>query len=132
MIIFVYRHEDYIKFDKSCVNGTNPDGQNETANDKEEVDLLDLPSKCVDCEQIIHIASKIVHIDFEGRSDGESLKQIILSLRPRRLLLVRGSALSTKTVSNFTKVFSDSKVFAPKVGQCLNVTTESHIYQVQA
>ncbi|XP_050438409.1 probable cleavage and polyadenylation specificity factor subunit 2 [Adelges cooleyi] len=127
----IIKHEDYIKFDKSCVNGTNPDGQNETANDKEEVDLLDLPSKCVDCEQIIHIASKIVHIDFEGRSDGESLKQIILSLRPRRLLLVRGSALSTKTVSNFTKVFSDSKVFAPKVGQCLNVTTESHIYQVR-
>ncbi|XP_050543875.1 cleavage and polyadenylation specificity factor subunit 2 isoform X2 [Daktulosphaira vitifoliae] len=125
------KQEDFIKFDMSYADDLNPDGQNNKPDDdEEEVDPYDLPSKCVEYEQTIHIVAKISHIDFEGRSDGESLKQIILSLRPRRLLLIRGTATSTKTVSNFTKVFSDSKVFAPKVGQCLNVTTESHIYQV--
>lgn len=81
-------------------------------------------------EQTIYIAAKIVHIDFEGRSDGESIKQIILSLKPRRLILIRGSPYSTKVVYNFSKVFSDSKIFTPRIGQCMNVTSESHIYQV--
>lgn len=92
---------------------------------------VDIPSKCLVYEQTIYVAAKIVHIDFEGRSDGESLKQIILALKPRRLLLVRGSPFSTKVVVNFTKVFSESKVFSPRIGQCLNVTSESHIYQVK-
>jgi len=82
-------------------------------------------------DQTIYIAAKIVHIDFEGRSDGESLKQIVLALKPRRLLLVRGSTSSSKVVLHFSKVFSDSKVFSPKIGQCLNVTSETHIYQVK-
>lgn len=82
-------------------------------------------------EQIIYVAAKIVHIDFEGRSDGESIKQIVLALKPRRLILVRGNPYSTKVVYNFAKVFIDSNVFTPKIGQCLNVTTESHIYQVK-
>lgn len=94
------------------------------------MDICDFPTKCVENEQIIYIAAKIVHIDFEGRSDGESLKQIILALKPRRLLLVRGSPLSTKVVLNFSRIFSDSTIFSPKIGQCLNVTSESHIYQV--
>lgn len=45
-------------------------------------------------------------------------------------MLIRGSQISTKIVLNFAKVFSDSKVFSPRIGQCLNVTSESHIYQV--
>jgi len=94
------------------------------------IDLCEVPTKCLEYEQIIFVAAKIVHIDFEGRSDGESLKQIVLALKPRRLLLVRGSPHSTKIVYNFAKVFTDSLVFTPRIGQCLNVTSESHIYQV--
>jgi len=85
----------------------------------------------VEYEQNIYVAAKIVHIDFEGRSDGESIKQIVLALKPRRLILVRGNPYSTKVVYNFAKVFIDGKVFTPRIGQCLNVTTESHIYQVK-
>lgn len=82
-------------------------------------------------EQNIYVAAKIVPIDFEGRSDGESLKQIVLALKPRRLILIRGNPHSTKVVYNFAKVFIDSNVYKPRIGQCLNVTTESHIYQVK-
>lgn len=82
-------------------------------------------------EQDIYVAAKIVHIDFEGRCDGESLKQVVLALKPRRLILIRGNPYSTKVVYNFAKVFIDSNVFKPKIGQCLNVTSVSHIYQVK-
>lgn len=82
-------------------------------------------------EETIFVAAKIVHIDFEGRSDGESLKQIVLALKPRRLLIIRSTHSSSKIILNFAKVFCDSAVFSPGVGQCLNVTSESHIYQVK-
>lgn len=126
-----FRQEDFIKFDTNPGDEANIDEENKKTVEDEEIDLCDVPSKCLEYEQNIFVAAKIVHIDFEGRSDGESLKQIVLALKPRRLLLVRGSPHSTKVVLNFAKVFSDSAVFSPKVGQCLNVTSESHIYQVK-
>jgi len=85
----------------------------------------------VEFKQDIHLAAKIVQIDFEGRCDGEFLKQVVLALKPRRLILIRGNPYSTKVAYNFAKVFIDSKVFTPRIGQCLNVTSESHIYQVK-
>lgn len=128
---FNYRQEEFIKFDSNSEEPI-PDEENKKTDDGiEEVDPYDLPSKCVMYEQNIYVAAKIVQIDFEGRSDGESLKQIVLALKPRRLILIRGSQISTKIVLNFAKVFSDSIVFSPRVGQCLNVTSESHIYQVK-
>lgn len=129
----LFRQEDFVKFDSKSGDETNLEEQNkhkENIEKEEEVDLCDIPSKCLVYEQNIYVAAKIVHIDFEGRSDGESLKQIVLALKPRRLLLIRGSPMSTKIVLNFAKVFTDSAVFSPRIGHCLNVTSESHIYQV--
>lgn len=130
--IFNFRQEDFIKFDATPGDKPTVDEQNKKSDeDEEEEELYDIPSKCVEYEQTIYVAAKIVHIDFEGRSDGESIKQIVLALKPRRLILVRGNPYSTKVVYNFAKVFIDGKVFTPRIGQCLNVTTESHIYQVK-
>ncbi|XP_050426265.1 probable cleavage and polyadenylation specificity factor subunit 2 [Adelges cooleyi] len=129
----IIKQEDYINFDNGYVSDVNAAyaHNNKAVDVQEEVDPNDLPSKCVEYECVIHVAAKITQIDFEGRSDGESLKQTVLSLRPRRLLLVRGSETNTNTVLDFTKVLSDSRVFAPEVGQFLNVTAETHIYQVR-
>lgn len=133
VLIFYFRQEDFIKFNTNCEDEAELDEQNRKVEEEEdiEVDPNDVPSKFLEYEQTIYVAAKIVPIDFEGRSDGESLKQIVLALKPRRLILIRGSPMSTKGVDNFSKVFLDSKVFSPKIGECLNVTTESHIYQVK-
>ncbi|KAL4134719.1 hypothetical protein QTP88_006441 [Uroleucon formosanum] len=122
----IIKQEDFIKFETT--SGDTLVQQNKLSD--EEVDLCDIPSKCVEFEQDIYVAAKIVHIDFEGRCDGEFLKQVVLALKPRRLILIRGNPYSTKVVYNFAKVFIDSNVFKPKIGQCLNVTSVSHIYQV--
>lgn len=130
-LYLIFRQEDFIKFDTTPGDEVTVDDQNKMEDEDEEPDLCDLPSKCVQYEQNIYVAAKIVQIDFEGRSDGESLKQIVLALKPRRLILIRGNPHSTKVVYNFAKVFIDGKVFTPRIGQCMNVTSESHIYQVK-
>ncbi|CAI6359782.1 unnamed protein product [Macrosiphum euphorbiae] len=121
----IMKQKDCIKFET-----TSGDKQNKTSDEDEEVDLCDLPSKCVEFEQNIYVAAKIVQIDFEGRSDRDSLKQVVLAIKPKHLILIRGNPYSTKAVYNFAKVFLDSKVFSPRIGQCLNLTSESYIYQV--
>lgn len=126
-----FRQEDFIKFNTATGEKTTLDEQNNKSDEDEEEDICDLPSKCVEYEIDIFVAAKIVPIDFEGRSDGESLKQIVLKLKPKRLILVRGNHYSTKVVYNFAKVFIDSNIYTPRIGQCLNLTTESHIYQVK-
>lgn len=92
---------------------------------------MDVPSKYLIYGKIIYVAAKIETIDFEGRSDADSIKQIVYAIKPRRLVLVKGSYKSTKAVSSFFKVFLDGKVYSPRVGKCINMTTESHIYQVK-
>ncbi|CAI6363223.1 unnamed protein product [Macrosiphum euphorbiae] len=123
----IIKPEDFIKF--NVASGDKPTVYEQ--NKKSDEDLYDVPSKWVKYEQNIYVGAKIVHIDFEGRSDGESIKKIVLALKPRRLILVRGNPYSTKVVYNFAKVFIDGQVFTPRIGQCINVTTESHIYQVR-
>ena len=41
-----------------------------------------------------------MHIDFEGRSDGESIIKLIESMKPKRTIVVRGSPESCQALQN--------------------------------
>lgn len=71
------------------------------------------------------------YIDFEGRSDGESVQKLITSLRPRRVILVRGPKENTEALCKHIQQWTDAKVYKPNKGDIIDVTTESHIYQVR-
>ena len=70
-------------------------------------------------------------IDFEGRSDGESLTKILSQLRPRRVVVVRGSESSSQLIASHCEQNIGSKVFTPHRGEIIDATTETHIYQVR-
>jgi len=76
------------------------------------------------------VAAQVQFIDFEGRSDGESLQKILGQLRPRRLILVRGTPDSTRAMMQHCQQWTDARIFAPSLGDIIDVTTETHIYQV--
>lgn len=42
---------------------------------------------------------KLAYIDFEGRTDSESIKKVINQIRPKQLVLVHGSAAGTKALA---------------------------------
>lgn len=89
----------------------------------------DVPMKCVQTTRTIAVNASITYIDFEGRSDGESLQKILAQLRPRRVVLVRGSREDTELLAQqATNV--GARVFIPSRGETLDATTETHIYQV--
>jgi len=96
--------------------------------DKEEA-----PTKCVSSVQAFQINCGIQYIDFEGRTDGQSIMMLAAQLKPRRIILVRGTKENISTMKNFCKEFipNEKAIFTPKNGELIDVTTERFIYQVK-
>ena len=92
---------------------------------------LDKPSKCISSRKLIEINAQVQFIDFEGRSDGESLLKILSQLRPRRVIIIRGTPESTEHIANHCQQNIGARVFTPSRGEVIDATTETHIYQVR-
>ncbi|KAH9516014.1 cleavage and polyadenylation specificity factor subunit 2 [Dermatophagoides farinae] len=91
------------------------------------------PTKCIRNLEELQIKAKIELIDFEGRSDGESLKRIIKLIRPRRLVLVRGLTDKANSFASYCQNNDcvPGKIFTPKISELVDATTERHIYQIK-
>jgi len=102
--------------------------EEEEVQDKEEV-----PTKCVASTQNFAVKCGVQFIDFEGRTDGESIFKLLQQLRPRRVILVRGSQQSLNSLRDFCSevVEGENNIFVPKNGEWVDATTERFIYQVR-
>ena len=101
------------------------------AGEAEDALHIDKPTKVIASKRSIEVNAQIQFIDFEGRSDGESLLKILSQLRPRRVIIVRGTPASTGFIAKYCKDNISAKVFAPQRGELIDATTESHIYQIK-
>lgn len=57
--------------------------------------------------------------------------QILSQLRPRRIVVVRGTPENIDIVSKHCVQSIGARVFTPKKGDIVDATTETHIYQVR-
>jgi cleavage and polyadenylation specificity factor subunit 2 len=57
--------------------------------------------------------------------------KILSQLRPRRVVVVRGSESSSQLVANHCEQNIGSKVFTPHRGEVIDATTESSMFQVR-
>ncbi|XP_015781922.1 cleavage and polyadenylation specificity factor subunit 2 [Tetranychus urticae] len=95
-------------------------------------DQQEIPTKCITNVQTFYVNANIQFIDFEGRSDKDSLKKIISLIKPRRLVLIHGSSEATQELASYcSSSLPTNKIFTPRVGEIVDATTESHIYQVK-
>ena len=132
--------DDFMIFDVVGAN-TAQTGEEENKENVKRLDGLEeptpetqeVPTKCVVNVQTFCLNANIQFIDFEGRSDGDSIKKIISMIKPRRLILVRGSPEATTDLANFCKSSGcvANKIFIPQLLETIDATTESHIYQVK-
>lgn len=90
------------------------------------------PKKCVSFITKIEILCKVEFIDFEGRSDGESIKKILSQIKPKQLVIVHGSAPATRHLAEYCRQNNvvQGKIFTPMLGDVVDATIESHIFQV--
>lgn len=74
-------------------------------------------------------------VDYEGRSDGESIRKILSSIKPRNLILVHGSEKATNEMRDYCAkqqiVSVTDRIFTPRIGETVNATLETQIYNVR-
>ncbi|XP_037541497.1 cleavage and polyadenylation specificity factor subunit 2 [Nematolebias whitei] len=114
--------EEKNKLESGLTNGDEPMDQ----------DLSVVPTKCISSVENLEIKARITYIDYEGRSDGDSIKKIINQMKPRKLVIVNGSPEASQDLAESCKAFSkDIKVYTPKLQETVDATSETHIYQVR-
>ncbi|XP_017267215.1 cleavage and polyadenylation specificity factor subunit 2 [Kryptolebias marmoratus] len=114
--------EEKNKLESGLTNGDEPMDQ----------DLSVVPTKCISSVENLEIKARITYIDYEGRSDGDSIKKIINQMKPRQLVIVHGSPEASQDLAESCKAFSkDLKVYTPKLQETIDATSETHIYQVR-
>ncbi|VDK54435.1 unnamed protein product [Anisakis simplex] len=90
------------------------------------------PTKCISQITKIEVLCKVEFIDFEGRSDGDSVKKILSQIKPKQLIIVHGSSSATRHLAQYASEngIVQGKIFTPRLGEIVDATIESHIYQV--
>lgn len=79
--------------------------------------MLEKPTKCTSQRKTIEVNAQIQRIDFEGRSDGESMLKILSQLRPRRVIVVHGTQDATNIVAKHCQQNIGARVFTPQKGE---------------
>ncbi|KAK8393691.1 hypothetical protein O3P69_006784 [Scylla paramamosain] len=99
--------------------------------DDDMMEMEEAPTKCVSQTVTVRVAAQVLFIDFEGRSDGESIRKIVEAMHPLRVILVRGSHTDLQAFAENIRSMTKAKVFTPSLGQVVNASMESHIYQIK-
>ncbi|UYV67077.1 CPSF2 [Cordylochernes scorpioides] len=128
----IIRPEDFMGLDG--VVGMEEEPVKEEPTHQQQVMPLDdgqeVPTKCISTYRRLELQAAIHFIDFEGRSDSESIRKLLSLTQPRRLILVRGPKDSSTSLRDYCQRFVE-KVYIPCRGEEIDATTESHIYQIK-
>lgn len=129
----IIRPEDYKLAESTGEHVTDDNKENIVIKKEEDVieEIPEFPTKCITFQRTAQVNCQVQYIDFEGRSDGESLMKILSQLRPRRVIVVRGTEESTAVIKKHCVENIQARVFAPYKGEIVDATSETHIYQVR-
>ncbi len=93
----------------------------------------DIPTKCVTEQFDLNIKAKLMYIDYEGKSDGESIKKLLSNIKPKNLIIIHGDEKSTNEMAEFCKnqQIVQDRIFTPRIGEIADATLETQIYHVK-
>eukprot|EP00249_Psilotum_nudum_P015759 c25506_g1_i1 orf=216-2441(+) len=127
---FVMREEETIDLGTSHTTTTR-DGESRMDSEAEDMLLDEKPCKVVSDTISVEIKCGLQYMDFEGRSDGRSIKTILAHVVPLKLVLVHGSAEATEHLRQHSLKHVCPHVFAPMIGQTVDVTSDLSAYKVR-
>ncbi|CAI4229272.1 unnamed protein product [Auanema sp. JU1783] len=133
----IIRPEEYMTADSIVPQTDGSNAEEKPLGQTEETAVApapteDWPTKCVRYNQKVEVLCNIAFIDFEGRSDSQSVKKILAQIRPKQLIIVHGSNEDTRTLAQYAhdNDIVQGKIFTPRLGEIVDATVESHIFQV--
>ena len=91
-----------------------------------------IPFKTIREKRELKIAAKVLYVDFEARSDRESIEKLLNQIKPKNLILIHGTQDCIEQLEKYctTKQIVQGRIFSPRVGETVDATTERNLYQV--
>ncbi|KAK3802172.1 hypothetical protein RRG08_050058 [Elysia crispata] len=128
----IIRPEDFVVAETPAVDEVMKDVEAADP-DESQQDISEVPTKCIASKVTLDINARVQFIDFEGRSDGKSIKKYLALIKPKQLILVHGSEEATRSLGEYCQAsgFVEGSVYCPNIGDLIDATTERHIYQVR-
>lgn len=130
----VINPDDYVIKEEDMDQGSMPVGGDLDGKlDETSASLIldTTPSKVVSSELTVQVKCSLVYMDFEGRSDGRSIKSILAHVAPLKLVLVHGSAEATEHLKQHCSKLVCPHVYAPQIEETIDVTSDLCAYKVQ-
>ncbi|KAF7489647.1 Cleavage and polyadenylation specificity factor subunit 2 [Sarcoptes scabiei] len=93
--IFMEDKENIVNNDEQMIDVNEQNGKINSNLTKSITVEPAVPTKCVTSIERVSVEARIEFIDFEGRSDGESIKKLIKMIRPHRCILIRTNDLES-------------------------------------
>eukprot|EP01132_Coremiostelium_polycephalum_P009164 gene9164-11231_t len=89
------------------------------------------PKKIVYSDYNVEINCKIMSIDYEGCSDGVSIKTIISHIAPTKVVLIRGNQECRTMIETYIKANLRCKgVYTPSILESIDLTSDTNVYKV--
>ncbi|KAJ7523061.1 hypothetical protein O6H91_18G035900 [Diphasiastrum complanatum] len=123
--------DDELEFTTSQPTPSAGDVEEKPDADAEDMLLDEHPSKVVSSDITVQVKCALQYIDFEGRADGRSIKSILAHVAPLKLVLIHGSAESTEHLRQHCLKNVCPFVYAPRVGDSVDVTSDLSAYKVR-
>ncbi|CAG9860487.1 unnamed protein product [Phyllotreta striolata] len=127
----IVKAEDYKLAEISAETEDNKENIVIKKEEEEITEITEQPTKCIILQRTVQVSCQVQYIDFEGRSDGESLMKILTQLKPRRVIVVHGTEENTSVIEKHCLDNLEARVFTPSRGEIIDATSETHIYQVR-
>jgi cleavage and polyadenylation specificity factor subunit 2 len=106
--------------------------QQEEMEVEEEKEKVVVPTKCIRETLKVSVQCNIEYIDFEGRSEGKSIKKILSHVQPRKLVLIHGGVEATANLELFCRNMADApkSILTPRVGETVDVTEATNLFRM--
>ena len=91
-----------------------------------------IPFKTIREKRELKINAKVLYVDFEARSDRESIEKLLNQIKPKNLILIHGTQDCIEQLEKYctTRQIVQGRIFSPRVGEIVDATTERNLYQV--
>ncbi|CAF1601439.1 unnamed protein product, partial [Adineta ricciae] len=92
-----------------------------------------IPFKTLREKRELKINAKVLYVDFEARSDRESIEKLLNQIKPKNLILIHGTQDCIEQLEKYctAKQIVQGRIFAPRVGEIVDATTERNLYQIK-
>jgi Cft2 family RNA processing exonuclease len=73
----------------------------------------------------------IRNFDMAGLADGRSLRQLIVSIAPQRVILIHGSDRETDALAEYLEKKNFTRIFTPRARELIDVSSDTSVYRIK-